>query len=890
MSTIGFSLDRIRIGKQTSLLDRTLYLTPCPFQDASKWVDRDVFTPNPRAARALGVPSRSLESLARHVLSGGGLAVAPALTAHRLLRRAVQEALCSPDAEGTARVVAGSVRELLRAGVDEKQLSRLTSARGKPLAQVTDAYRTLLRQLRLVDAAEALWEAARLEPERQSVLVYGYARLGAGECAFLDAVAGDGSELLLPYASHPLFVDTEETAQLLQTRGWRVDTCARRPVTIGEELALGLLQDPASPPEAQAHVYPHLEAEVRGTLSQIKALLADGTAPDEIALVARDDSSYGPPVLAVAWEYGVPIRALYAIPLAETRIGTWVKLLLDSIQESFPFETTARLLSHPFGPGLTDPQWSESRRRHPSGMEAWQQAGIDLSALAWPHRSTRGDYARRFHCIADSAALRQRAGSWAREVIAFHTLQEGMAEFSQPHDEPIAREEFVSELLGALSLLTVLAHPGRGGVELHTPLSLFGARYRHVFVLGAAEGVLPASVRDDMVIDFHERRGLAQQGVRLEGAAESARRETLSFWMLLQSATKTITLSYPRLMETRELLPSPYLGRLSLTPSAPPGLPVASPEEARSIALRRNGWEDLVLPYARHAWAVERRREGSDPHDEYDGVVSLPLDLRDRVFSASQLTALGQCPFKWFAGYVLRLAEPEEAEDDLGPGLKGQLCHRALKRGMSGGARNARQALLDRLEEAFLEAEQDLEIPPLPAWEARRAELLSQLRLAVEAPEFVSDGAEVLALEREFQTRWSGLQIRGVIDRVDRTPEGLLLVDYKTGSQPPPGVKNAEGKARLDIQLPLYQQAAAPALFPGEPVLGAHYFSLAKGVAMKAPVDEAVLEDLVTQVKQRLAAGNYPVAPDVDQQACAYCPFDLVCRRGPRLRRKGTNQ
>jgi RecB family exonuclease len=319
-------------------------------------------------------------------------------------------------------------------------------------------------------------------------------------------------------------------------------------------------------------------------------------------------------------------------------------------------------------------------------------------------------------------------------------------------------------------------------------------------------------------------------------------------------------------------------------------LPVASPEEARSIALRQNGVEDLVLPHARHAWSVERRREETEPHDEYDGVVGLPLDLRDRVFSASQLTHLGQCPFKWFAGNVLHLAEPEEAEDDLGPRLKGQLYHRALQRGMSGGARDPRQALLDRLEEAFLQAEQELEIPTLPAWEARRAELLSQLRLAVEAPDFVSEGAEVLALEHEFQTLWSGLQIRGVIDRVDRTPEGLLLVDYKTGAQPPPGVKNAEGKARRDIQLPLYQQAAAPALFPGEPVIGAHYFSLAKRVAMKAPVDEAVLDDLVTQVKQRLAAGCYPVDPDVEEQACTYCPFDLVCRRGPRLRRKGMRQ
>jgi len=47
-----------------------------------------------------------------------------------------------------------------------------------------------------------------------------------------------------------------------------------------------------------------------------------------------------------------------------------------------------------------------------------------------------------------------------------------------------------------------------------------------------------------------------------------------------------------------------------------------------------------------------------------------------------------------------------------------------------------------------------------------------------------------------------------------------------------------------------------------------------------------VLADLPALVRRHLMEGRYPVEPDVDQKVCGTCPFDLVCRRGPRLSRK----
>ncbi len=64
--------------------------------------------------------------------------------------------------------------------------------------------------------------------------------------------------------------------------------------TLGEQLQACFLDGTVVPPGVQSHIYPHLEAEVRGVLAQVKSLLFEGVAADEIVLVARNDAFYGP--------------------------------------------------------------------------------------------------------------------------------------------------------------------------------------------------------------------------------------------------------------------------------------------------------------------------------------------------------------------------------------------------------------------------------------------------------------------------------------------------------------------------------------------------------------------------------------------------------------------
>lgn len=864
-------------------MKRTLYLNSRSnllVQQLANHPELIVITPTLQAARGRKVPSQSLEAIALQI----PLRVAPVLS-HRILRTTVNEVIETSDTEGTTRALTPALKAILRAGIDLDKLETVSSIRTQQLARLARVYTAKLREGGLVDPSEVLWQATSLQPQRQSVLIYGYFHPRIDELAFLNAIAGDGSMMLLPCSDSAIFIDNHEAVGWLQQQGWQVEA-AVVPATTGEQLQACFLNGTDVPNGVQSYIYPHLEAEVRGVLSQVKSLLVAGVAANEIVLVARDDAFYGPAVTDVAWEYNLPVIALYAVPLITTRVGSWVQLLLEVIQEKFPFESTVKLLSYPLCSGLPAEVWLEARKLHPSGIWAWQSLGVNLSLLDWPQQDTRAEWVQRLQDVLNKFDLRCSAERWAREIVAFYKLQEGLIDLAKPEAESISLQDFAQDVIDSLVLLSVPAQPGRGGVELYTPMTLFGAEFKHVFVLGAAEGILPAPVQDDPVLDFHERKQLLSQGFQFEGAAQAARREAISFYALLQTATTTITFSYPQLIGSKASLKSPYLARLRLEPTPPPPGCVASVEEARRIYLRRDGApNDPVLPHAFHAWTVENRREGAALPDEYNGVVGLPLDPATRVFSASQLTALGQCPFKWFVDKVLRLAELEEAENRCSPLLKGNLYHRCLELALTKvlGAADLSQVGMEQLKSAFWQAEQDLGFPNLPAWNAQRSEHIKTLSRTIQQPDFLQPGAEIIALESEFEGELYGLKVRGRMDRVDRTPEGLVLWDYKTGSSKPIGIKDDSGKANLDIQLPLYIHVAAT-LFPGEIVDAAYYYSLSKGKLFNAKSSEETLSAIAQRVKTHLETGHYPVDPDVEQKVCRSCSYDMVCRNGSRNR------
>ena len=838
-----------------------------------------IVTANQAIASYLKVPHYSLENLARNIVRRRGIGIASTLLSRRLLQNAVREVIKTKDVAGTASAFSSTVKEVVRSGIDLAKLQQNSDLRIQQLGQLAAAYQKQLRS-GYIDAAELYWQA-QTHSYQKAYIFYGYFTPAVDELGIINALAGENSILVLPLDD--LYPRNRQALGWLESRGWEL-LLSQPSSGIGQQLQQCFKQQSTLPKEVSLHTFANLEAEVRGVLSQVKVLLAQGVATKDIVLATNDDRLYGSLVLDIAWEYNLPVEVCYEVPLVQTRLGAWLNLLLEAIRDDFPFEATAKLLSHPLADYLSEEQWSQARQIHPHGLAAWQKLGIDLSLLSF-QVTQRRDWMNWLSNILAGWEVLEKAKSWALEIVAYYRLQDAIQELSKPAQQ-LTKTAFIREITEVLSLLTIPAQPGRGGIELHCLTSLLGTNYSHVFVLGTASGILPTAIADDPILDIYHRKQLAQQGLNLETAVDLAQKATFNFYCLLNVPTQSITFSYPEAIANQPTIPSPYLSRLRLQPSAL-DLSVVSLERARQLYLRQPAHSSLITPKMVKAWQVETARESAIAPDCYDGVIGIGIDPQ-RKFSASQLTQLGQCPFKWFSARLLKLQELVEAESDLSPAVRGNLYHRCLELSLSNikTASDLAEFNQEQLERAFATAEGELGLTQLPGWDAQRGEHLNLLTLNLATTEFLPPEREVIATETKFDTQWYGLQIRGQVDRIDRTEAGLSVIDYKTSSVAPAGVKDAEGKAKLDLQLAIYQDAIAEQ-YPQETIDSAAYYSLTQQKIISRPHKEpAALAAFVERVKSHLERGYYPVAPDVDRKACSYCDYDLVCRKGDRLSRK----
>ena len=918
----------------------TLYLNTTP---ANAPTPRDLpeggvlLTPNAKAARTWHSKPCTLEDMARATLRAQGWRVASLLQSQRSLQQAVQAVQAPEDVEGSLRQLFAPVRALLRAnasayvadtGQDTGKNMGQWDVRLEQLLELSRHYQYLLAAQGLVDPAALLWKAAQHCVAKQCVHLREYPWLGAGELAFLQALAAPDSSLSL--AAGTASATAVHSAVLATLAGWQCITVpatqAKQAMTPGAQLARRFAGESAPlSPEVLARVrvysYPDSDAEVRGALQRVKVLLQQGVSAEDIVLVSRDEASYAPLLRAVAEEYRLPLRCFDRVALIDTQLGAWLQLLAGSLQENGAFAPVSQLLGHSLSQFDDAALWSLARSQRPNNFAAWAALGLTPALCTWPQQASAAQHWQQLEAILASFQLAVSSSRQRREKAAWHSLQRLGRHLAFSHSDNsndsndtsdangtatnnsrMSRRQFLAALLEGCRLLSVLHDPPPLGKEatvaLHSPLALFGARYRHVIIMGLAEGVFPAMLRDDPVLDFYSRKQLQAQGIALEDAQQAAERERLSFWTLLQVATETLQLSYPQYSYPRRQLPGAHLQALALPLLPAPPLAPASLEEARTALLpyapTLPADLDPLLPEVHHAWQVELRRESAAPPDAYDGILGIGLEPSHWRFSASQFTMLGQCPFRWFAAKLLQLrdADDDEAEGDsdaLRPDVRGRFYHKVLQRTLEPArtAAEPRAVALAAFDDAFAEAEQEEQLATLPHWPAQRQEHYQVLRRALRAKDFFPEQGRVMALEQSFYGSWQGLQISGVLDRIDSTPQGLWLCDYKSSQSKPPGIKDAAGKAKIDVQLSLYQQVALPALYPEQPLAQAGYYALTKPKFLsERPPEAGVLETFAEQLKERLRQGHYPVDPDVDGVACRYCAFDVLCRKGTRLQRK----
>jgi DNA helicase-2/ATP-dependent DNA helicase PcrA len=142
------------------------------------------------------------------------------------------------------------------------------------------------------------------------------------------------------------------------------------------------------------------------------------------------------------------------------------------------------------------------------------------------------------------------------------------------------------------------------------------------------------------------------------------------------------------------------------------------------------------------------------------------------------------------------------------------------------------------------------------------------------AEQLAAQSPPPVAIEKPFTFTLGSDRLRGRIDRIDETPAGSVITDYKSSDVR--DQRKADQRARESLQLQVYalaQQAESGAL-PAEVRL--HF--LDSGVVGRAAPDEARLSrasQRIGQAAEQIRGGRFEARPSA--VACGYCPFRAIC-------------
>ncbi len=492
-------------------------------------------------------------------------------------------------------------------------------------------------------------------------------------------------------------------------------------------------------------------------------------------------------------------------------------------------------------------------------------------------------------------------GDWGRtEGQALVRLQASLQEAALLWgDCPLSLARFRSLLHRQVSRIRTAPTLDREAVVVGSARHLQECEFRHLFWLDFSEGRIPS----------RRPAPFPETGVRVS--------EELSiFHGLCCRSRESVLLSSPRQADNGPVLPSHVLEYLDYEeesfPQVETALGMATDKErdenirrgVRALTLRRSGRPNAFAGVLDRTDVLDRMRRRHFPA----GMELTPERLEE----------YGRCGFRYFARTMLGVASPAPADSGL---LREQ--HRLVRRILSRYSQDAAASPPADLEDGRRRmagiVREELEVlrQALPAagglrWEQMQTWLMDGLedsnppgllmRFLEEERERAA-GLEIHSVETSLGPLVLGhlpgsaesgggqsrpVRLRGLLDRIERTPEGFQLVSYVTGHRNRlRGIKEGWG-FRLPLSLLLVHSCL------GKAASGGFYHAGLPGYLqwrpLRKPGSRAPAEDLeplmdryreeALAASRRIYSGTFPVTTQKPATAgCAHCSYSRVCRR-----------
>lgn len=484
---------------------------------------------------------------------------------------------------------------------------------------------------------------------------------------------------------------------------------------------------------------------------------------------------------------------------------------------------------------------------------------------------------------------------------------------------PVDYRSFLDDLTGAVEAVRTTPE-SRGAAEAVLATDVIHARglpLRAVAVLGLAEGLFPASQREDAFLHDAERRELREvYRLLLDDSLASA--EASFFYETLTRSSERLLFTRPRLAPGGASWPeSPYWQEikrlLTMQEKREEREDAAASWPEVMVALGRSGDAGLrqwvvvheplrLLEFERSTQVFAGRfRRAPTPHDGNLAGLAPLLNTHfgpQRPWSVSRLETYLNCPFQFFVSSVLRLEPRPEPALGMDAAQRGWLLHELLKEAYANtpdpGDLAAVMSSLDQIAGPLFDgAPAKLGFRPTAWWAQTRSGLLDTVRRTLTALPGEGDEWRPRDYEAAFgrgayppleltPEEEQGFSLRGVIDRVDVNGQGeARVIDYKSGGASRYNERSLERGE--NIQIPLYALAVEQSLGRGRVVDG-FYWSLAEAKAgtlrlqPDASAAAAIAVEYAWSAVQGIRSGQF--TPDPPNDGCpSFCPAVAFCWR-----------
>lgn len=249
----------------------------------------------------------------------------------------------------------------------------------------------------------------------------------------------------------------------------------------------------------------------------------------------------------------------------------------------------------------------------------------------------------------------------------------------------------------------------------------------------------------------------------------------------------------------------------------------------------------------------------------FDEDIISKIDLTKFIWSATSFKNFLECKRRFYLQYILKINEHTISLKPKGYEL-GDIIHSILEDYYSKDNKNSIEELFLKYKSSNPFLTLDLEV-----WKKK-------LQNFYEFDKQRLKNREIIMIEKEFNCSFNNINIKGIIDRVDKFEDNYEVIDYKTSSTLSVDTLKTYEKS-VDFQLEFYH-IALQQLFKNSNIK-AFYYDLYECLLKEEIAIQEKLELLSSKFDElkELSKNEINFSKCEDKSNCLYCAYKIICNR-----------